>query len=196
VDSALHQLRSRLVERRRLSHEGIHGGPDPVGAIAELDTLRYVVFPFHYQPGVEPTINEVQILHDVIREEGLLGPLSDDLVRELIARVDLASRNVATADRLVDPKLALTLPKTTIVAVSAVLADGSQVVYVVQHDGRPVPVRTEAPSIASSDTLIFDMGNEWSWQDMARIAAIIIALIAIAIIAVKSYRRQYAKTTS
>jgi hypothetical protein len=65
------------------------------------------------------------ILYDTMREERMLGPLTKDLVQELIEHVDVASPRLAMQEGTVDPRAAAVFSATTQTAVMAIL--GAQI---------------------------------------------------------------------
>ena len=62
------------------------------------------------------------ILYKTIRETGGLGRLTDDLVKELIDRIDATSQQLAVQEGVIDANAATTLPGATMAVLSAILA--------------------------------------------------------------------------
>jgi hypothetical protein len=62
-----------------------------------------------------------QILYEAIQETGLLGPLTHDLVQELIDRVDLASYQLAVQEGRIDPHAAIASPTVTGAVLATIL---------------------------------------------------------------------------
>jgi hypothetical protein len=62
------------------------------------------------------------ILYDTIGETGGLGRLTKDLVKDLIARIDATSHEMAVKDGVVDAHAATSLPTSTMAVLSAILA--------------------------------------------------------------------------
>jgi hypothetical protein len=61
------------------------------------------------------------ILYQAIEEKGLLGPLTPDLVKELVERIDITSHQLSVQEGVIDAKTASPFPTMTAAAIAALL---------------------------------------------------------------------------
>ena len=60
------------------------------------------------------------ILYQAIEEKGLLGPLTPDLVKELVKRIDDTSHQLSIQEGVIDANTASSFPKMTAAAIAAI----------------------------------------------------------------------------
>ena len=61
------------------------------------------------------------ILYEAIEEKGLLGPLTPELVKELVERIDATSHQLSVQEGVIDAKTASAFPTMTATALAAIL---------------------------------------------------------------------------
>jgi hypothetical protein len=100
-----------------ITHADLPAHREKMGAALEAQLLDAATT--QYQ-NYRATFN--QILHDTIAETGGLGRLSKDLVKDLIARIDATSHELAVKEGIVDAHAAMPLPIGAMAVLSAILA--------------------------------------------------------------------------
>jgi hypothetical protein len=100
-----------------IAHADLPSQREKMGAALEAQLLEAATA--QYQ-AYRATFN--QILYDTIGETGGLGRLSKDLVKDLIARIDTTSHQLAMKEGVVDSYASITLPIGTIAVSATILA--------------------------------------------------------------------------
>jgi hypothetical protein len=103
-----------------MAHGKIHDGQEQMNTVLGAALLDHAVALYAQS---RQTFND--ILYDTMREERVLGPLTKDLVKELIQLVDIASPTLAIQKDQVDPQAAAVFSATTQTTVMAIL--GAQI---------------------------------------------------------------------